>query len=97
MAPNQSKATTNITIIKCTPVYDPELALSREEAEADLLLYFFFVPTILAGPGDSVLEVCNSFPVILVPSITLAPSVVRAAIGKLLESPPPPRIFKLKN
>ena len=66
-------------------MYDPELALSREEADADLLLYFFLAPTIFAGPGDSVLEMCSSLLVIviLVPSITLAPSVVRAAIWKL--------------
>ena len=28
----------------CIPVYDPELTLSTDEAEADLLLFFFLAP-----------------------------------------------------
>jgi hypothetical protein len=62
-------------------VYEPELTLSWEEAETLRLLYFFFfAPTIFAGPGDSVREVLASPVVIFVPSIILAPSRVAAAI-----------------
>ena len=44
------------------------------------LYFFFFAPTILAGPGDSVREVLASPVVIFVPSMVLAPSRVAAAI-----------------
>lgn len=59
------------------PVYDPELTLSTDEAEADLLRFFFLDPPapILDWPAASRT---------LVPSIILAPSVVMAA---MLSSP----------
>ena len=63
--------------MNCVPVYDPELALSTDEAEADLLRFFFLEPPapILDWPPASRT---------LVPSIMLAPSVVMAA---MLSSP----------
>ena len=55
------------------PVYDPELTLSTEEADADLLRFFFLALPTLDWPDP---EASETF----VPSITFAPSVVMAAI-----------------
>ena len=60
-------------LISSSPVYDPELTLSTEDAEADLLLFFFLPLPTLDWPDPEASET-------LVPSITFAPSVVMAAM-----------------